>query len=169
MKEDELNFLTMKIIFYKWFNFNGKITALSGFLFIGTHCITKHNKKVSSPYTTPYHFFTAIVGINSPSLDCSGTPYIGTFSVKSIEVSIKSCLSDHTLKTKWTHLKHHKIKVIATVYWESVKFIILSTEWIYHAADDPWPPCLTYCIQYFMFDGVQVKEDMLTTIQISLK
>ena len=39
VKEDELNFVTMKIIFYKWFNFSGKITALSGFLFIGTHCI----------------------------------------------------------------------------------------------------------------------------------
>ena len=36
MKEDELNFLTMEIIFYKLFNFCAKITALSGFLFIGT-------------------------------------------------------------------------------------------------------------------------------------
>ena len=38
MKEDELNFVTMKVIFYKLFNFSRKITALSGFLFIGTHC-----------------------------------------------------------------------------------------------------------------------------------
>ena len=35
----ELNFVTMEIIFHKCFNFSGKITALSGFLFIGTHCI----------------------------------------------------------------------------------------------------------------------------------
>ena len=34
MKEDELNFVTMKIIFHKLFNFSGKIAALSGFLFI---------------------------------------------------------------------------------------------------------------------------------------
>ena len=39
MKEDELNFLTMEIIFYKLLNFSRNITALSGFLFIGTHCI----------------------------------------------------------------------------------------------------------------------------------
>ena len=39
MKEDELNFVTMKSIFYKTFNFSGKITALSGFVCIGTHCI----------------------------------------------------------------------------------------------------------------------------------
>ena len=41
MKEDELNFVTIKTIFHKIFNFSGKITALSGFLFIGTHCIYK--------------------------------------------------------------------------------------------------------------------------------
>ena len=39
MKEDELNFVTIKTIFHKIVNFSGKITALSGFLFIGTHCI----------------------------------------------------------------------------------------------------------------------------------
>ena len=39
MKEDELNFVTIKTICYKTFNFSGKITALSGFLFIGTHYI----------------------------------------------------------------------------------------------------------------------------------
>ena len=38
MKEDELNFVTMKIILYKLFNFSGKTTALSGFRFIGSHC-----------------------------------------------------------------------------------------------------------------------------------
>ena len=43
MKEDELNFVTMTIIFYKLFNFSGKITAISGFLFIGTHCIMFNN------------------------------------------------------------------------------------------------------------------------------
>ena len=35
-------FFTMNVIFYKLFNFSGIITALSGFLFIGTHCIL-HN------------------------------------------------------------------------------------------------------------------------------
>ena len=34
IKEDELNYVTMKIIFYHWFNFIGEITALSGFLFV---------------------------------------------------------------------------------------------------------------------------------------
>ena len=29
----------MEIIFYKLLNFSRNITALSGFLFIGTHCI----------------------------------------------------------------------------------------------------------------------------------
>ena len=47
--------------------------------------------------------------------------------------SVESCLSEHTLKTKWTHFKSHKIKVIAIVYWESVKLMIFSTEWIFHA------------------------------------
>ena len=42
-------------------------------------------------------------------------------------------MSEHTLKTKWTHFKSHKIKVIAIVYWESVKLMIFSTEWIFHA------------------------------------
>ena len=39
MKEDELKFVTMEIIFDRWYHFNEKITALSGFLFIGMHCI----------------------------------------------------------------------------------------------------------------------------------
>ena len=43
MKEEELNFVTMKTILYKFFNFSGKITALSGVLFIGTHCILTRN------------------------------------------------------------------------------------------------------------------------------
>ena len=84
------------------------------------------------------------------------------------EVSIKSCLSEHTLKTKWTHCKSHKIKVIATVYWEGVKLMIFSTEWIYHARWWPLDTLQTYYIQYSMFDWAQVKEDMLTTIQTSL-
>ena len=42
-------------------------------------------------------------------------------------------MSEHTLKTKWTHFKSHNIKVIAIVYWESVKLMIFSTEWIFHA------------------------------------
>ena len=42
-------------------------------------------------------------------------------------------MSEHTLKTKWTHFKSHKIKVIAIVYWESVKLMIFSTELIFHA------------------------------------
>ena len=42
-------------------------------------------------------------------------------------------MCEHTLKTKWTHFKSHKIKVIAIVYWESVKLMIFSTEWIFHA------------------------------------
>ena len=42
-------------------------------------------------------------------------------------------MSEHTLKTKWTHFKSHKIKVIAIVYWECVKLMIFSTEWIFHA------------------------------------
>ena len=42
-------------------------------------------------------------------------------------------MSEHTLKTKLTHFKSHKIKVIAIVYWESVKLMIFSTEWIFHA------------------------------------
>ena len=46
---------------------------------------------------------------------------------------VKSCLSEHTLKTKWTHFKSHKIKVIAIVYWESVKLTIFSPEWLFHA------------------------------------
>ena len=41
MKVDELNFVKMEIIFCKLFNFGGKITALSGFRFIGTHCTIK--------------------------------------------------------------------------------------------------------------------------------
>ena len=47
--------------------------------------------------------------------------------------SVESCLSEHTLKTKLTHFKSHKIKVTAIVYWESVKLMIFSTEWIFHA------------------------------------
>ena len=42
-------------------------------------------------------------------------------------------MSEHTLKTKWTHFKCHKIKVIAIAYWESVKLMIFSIEWIFHA------------------------------------
>ena len=41
MKEDELNFVTVKTILYKCFYFSGKLTVFSGFLFIGTHCIDK--------------------------------------------------------------------------------------------------------------------------------
>ena len=41
IKEHELNYVTVKTILYKFFIFIGKITALSGFLFIGTHCIFK--------------------------------------------------------------------------------------------------------------------------------
>ena len=47
--------------------------------------------------------------------------------------SVKSYLSEHTLKTKLTYFKSHKIKVIAIVYWESVKLTIFSPEWIFHA------------------------------------
>ena len=53
--------------------------------------ITKHNN------TTPYHFLTAIVGINSPSLDCWGSPYMGTFSVKSRGI--------HQVMLEWAHIK----------------------------------------------------------------
>ena len=56
------------------------------------------------------------------------------------EISIKSCLSEHTLNTKWTHFKNHKIRIIATVYWESVTLMIFSPEWIYHARCWPLDP-----------------------------
>ena len=49
--------------------------------------------------------------------------------------TVESCMSEHTLKTKWTHFKSHKIKVIDIVYWESVKLIIFSSKWIFH---DRW-------------------------------
>ena len=37
------------------------------------------------------------------------------------------------IKDKMNIFKSHKIKVIAIVYWESVKLMIISTEWIFHA------------------------------------
>ena len=61
---------------------------------------------------------------------CSYTYWLT--SVWKWDWSVKSCLSEHTLKTKWTHFKSHKIKVIAIVYWESVKLMIFSPEWIFH-------------------------------------
>ena len=59
-------------------------------------------------------------------------------------------------------------KVIAIVYWESIKLMIFSPDEYSTLVDDPWTPCLTYCIQYFMFDWVQVKGEVSTTIQTSL-
>ena len=54
--------------------------------------------------------------------------HVGTFCVKT--EYIKSCLSEHTLKTKLTYFKYNKIKVIAAVYWKTVKLMIFSTEWV---------------------------------------
>ena len=48
---------------------------------------------------------------------------------RKIRDTIESCLSEHTLKTKWPHFKNHKMKEIATVYWESVKLMIFNTGW----------------------------------------
>ena len=71
----------------------------------------KHNKKVTPP--PPYTYWLT--------------------SVWKWDWSVKSCLSEHTLRTKLTHFKSHKIKVIAIVYWGSVKLKIFSPEWIFHA------------------------------------
>ena len=55
--------------------------------------------------------------------------------------------AEHTLKTKWTHFKSHKIKVIAIVYcrecqiddfqpWMNIRTLV----------DDPWTPCPDYIV-----------------------
>ena len=61
MKEDELNFVTMKMIFYEWFNFSGEITALSGFLFIGTHCIFYFKKEKYTTWSCKHNLWLEIL------------------------------------------------------------------------------------------------------------
>ena len=49
------------------------------------------------------------------------------------------------IKDKWTHFRSHKIKVIALVYWESVKLMNEYSTLV----DDPWTPCLTLLYPIF--------------------